>query len=55
MPAGLSDLIWSCLRYRGNKGTVWEGGTLAAAFVHSPNPDLIPESRCGTESFTLAQ
>ena len=40
--------------YRGTKGTVWEGGTKAAAFVHSPNPEIIPESRRGTESQTLS-
>ena len=40
--------------FRGTKTTPWEGGTRAAAFVHSPNPEIIPESRRGSESFTLA-
>lgn len=39
--------------YRGTKGTVWEGGTRAAAFIHSPNRAIIPESRRGTESHAL--
>jgi len=39
--------------YRGTKGTPWEGGTRAAAFVSSPNSALIPSARRGTESHTL--
>ena len=27
----------------GHKMTAWEGGTKSPSFIHSPNPNLIPE------------
>ena len=40
--------------YRGTKTSPWEGGTRAAAFVYSLNPDIIPIAKRGTESYALA-
>ncbi len=39
--------------YRGDKMTVFEGGTKTPAFVYSPNDRIIPESRRGTSSDAL--
>ena len=40
--------------YRGSKASPWEGGTRVAAFIHSPNPLLIPIHKRGSSSNTLA-
>ena len=39
--------------YRGDKMSIWEGGTKSPGFIHSANRDLIPESVRGTESRAL--
>ena len=39
--------------YRGDKMSVWEGGTRSPAFIHSPNPNIIPENIRGTDSEAL--
>ena len=40
--------------HRGTKMTPWEGGTKAAAFVHSADPRVVPLAARGTDSFALA-
>ena len=42
-----------CTYETGHKMTAWEGGTKSPSFIHSPNPNLIPENIRGTESHAL--